>query len=140
MKSKLEIDVDVLKESVSNLYSILLSSRELTVKQTKDTGNYLTYHNLNINDAKKIIGMTTNGNIIKTLKSNMSNDEIDTQLNNKDNVIRHYRRKLKLISIGSIITVFSLLSIIVGVYITQTQYKKSGYNSLGKIIIERNIK
>jgi len=128
MKSLLERKVDSLIEATNNIYSIILSNRQLTKKQQKTLLNFSTIY-LEDQERNKESKKLSNTNV----KCNLSNAEIEKfQI-----LIKNKTKKIKNMwwSFAGIIII--LLSIIIGIWFTQTQYKKAGYKSLGKVIVER---
>ena len=128
MQSLLEHKVDSLIEATNNIYSIILSNRQLTKKQQKVLLNFSTIY-LEDQDRNKESKKLSNTNV----KCNLSNAEIERF----QSTIKAKTKKIKNMWWSFAGTIIVLLSIMTGIWFTQTQYKKAGYKSLGKVIIER---
>ena len=142
MPSAMELQINRIDKALKNLYSIMLSSRELTRQQEQATIKFLSYYETENEPIKtdKLLAKTSNKNILDSVKNTISNIDISRQMQKYHDQIKKQKRKLKILWFIFSISLVILVSIVYGVYFTQTQYKKAGYNSLGKVMVEERVK
>ena len=129
MKSQLEKRLDIIESALYNLYSVVLNDKKLTKTQHKNSINFL-----NLCDDEKIRSLAKETESLVNFRSADEKQSIIEKQKEKINNLTSKLRKFKLISI---VAILCLLSIIAGISFTQTQYRKAGQKSLGRIMFER---
>ena len=128
MRSLVEHKLDASVDAINNIYSIILSNRQLTKTQQTKLKNFSSVYN-DDKERSKESRKLSNTNV----KCNLSNSEIEKL----KIIINAKTKKIQNMWFTFSGIIIILLSIIFGVWFAQTQYKKSGYKSLGKVIAER---